>query len=61
MSLSCDRFAVLRVTDHERFQLVDVVMVHDAANLVVAVGHLDRAPAGFLQRRLQRVDELLQR
>jgi hypothetical protein len=36
-------------------------MAHDASNLVVAVGHLDRAAARLLQRRLQRIDELLQR
>ncbi len=59
--LELDRPAVPAMTDDQRLQVVDVVVIHDAADLVVAIRDLDRAPAGFLERASQRVDELPQR
>ena len=59
--LQRDRRAVAAAADDERLELVEVVAVDHAAQLVVAVGDLDHPAAGFLEDALHGGDHLLQR
>ena len=46
--------------DHEEIQLVDIVDVDDATQLIVAVRHLDHSAAGLLEDALHGGNHLLE-
>ena len=55
-----DRRAVRSAPQDQEFQLVEILAVDDAAELVVAVGHLDHPSARFLEHALDGGDHLLE-
>src|SRR6185295_6691856 len=56
-----DRSPLLVSADDQVLELVDVVVVDRAAQLIVAVRYLDHSPAGFLKHVLHRGDDVAQR
>ena len=56
-----DRLAVRTATQNQKLELVEILGVDHAAQLIVAVRHLDHAPAGFLKDALHGRDHLLER
>ena len=50
--------AGLVAAEDQKLELVEVVGLERAAKLILAVGHLDRASAGFLERAFDDADDL---
>ena len=55
------RLSVPCAAHNQKLQLVEVVIVDDSTQLVVAVRHFDHPPAGFLKHVLEGGDHLFQR
>ena len=56
-----NRFLVLVATDDKIFQLVDILVVDDSAQLILAIGHFDGAATRFLKHTLDCGNDLTER